>query len=267
MLTFEPIWSKVMSPAHKLGCPPRQAFCSWLERPLGRRLLEVECSELECVLPRLFGYHLVQLGALCEGVDLLSSSRIWHRLVLEAAVWPKAQPPGLLSRADALPFANASVDVMLLPHILEYELNPHQVLREVQRVLVPYGAVVILGFNPWSFWGLWRRLLCRWGNPPWCGRFYSLTRLRDWLALLGFETVELRYFLFRPPLHHPKWMQRLRFLEETGQRWWPLLAGGYIVVAKKQVMRLNPVDPLWREERNLDIAGLAEPSAREGCHD
>ncbi len=267
MLTFEPIWPKVMSPANERGCPPRQAFCAWLEKPLGRRLLEAECVELESVLPGLFGYHLVQLGALRKGVDLLSSSRIWHRLVLETAVWPEAQLPGLLSQMDALPFANASVDVMLLPHVLEYELNPHQVLREVQRVLVPYGTVVIIGFNPWSFWGLWRRLLCRWGYPPWCGRFYSLARVRDWLALLGFETVELRDFLFRPPLQHPKLTQRLRFLEDAGQRGWPLLAGGYIVVAKKQVMRLNPVDPLWREEGNLNIAGLAEPSVRESCHD
>lgn len=267
MPTFEPIRPRLVSAAKKLDCPPRQAFCSWLEKPLGRRLLKAERLELESVLPGLFGYHLVQIGALRKGADLLSSSRIWHRVVLAAAAWPEAQAPGLLSRADALPFANASVDVMLLPHVLEYESSPHQVLREVQRVLVPYGAVVILGFNPWSFWGLWRLLLYRWDRFPWCGRFYSLTRLRDWLTLLGFETVELRCFLFRPPLQHPKLMRRLRFLEAAGRRWWPFLAGGYMVVAKKQVMRLSPVDPLWHKEEDLDVAGLAEPSARERCRD
>lgn len=251
-----------MSSMKQLDYSPRRAFCAWLEGPLGRRLLEAEYAELKNLLPGLFGYHVVQLGSLCKGADLLSSTRIWHRVVLEEAVWPEVEPPGLLSRIDTLPFANASVNVILLPHVLEYEPNPHQVLREVQRVLVPYGAAVVLGFNPWSLWGL-RRLLYRQDRPPWRGHFYSSTRLRDWLVLLGFEVMNWRYFLFRPPLQNPKLMQRLRFLEDLGQRWRPPLAGGYIVVAKKRVMRLNPVDPLWRGEENLDVAGLVEPSARE----
>lgn len=267
MLTFEPIWPKAKGSSQKRDYPSRQAFCAWLEKPLGRRLLKTERAELERILPGLFGYHLVQLGAVRKGTDLLSSSRIWHQVVLETGTWSEAQPPSLLSRADTLPFASATVDGMVLPHVLEYEANPHQVLREIQRVLVPYGTLVVLGFNPWSLWGLWRLFLWRRGQVPWCGRFYSLTRLRDWLALLGFETVELRYFLFRPPLQHPRLMRRLRFLEGVGQRWWPFLAGGYLVVAKKQVMRLNPVDPLWRKEEGLEIPGLAEPTARERIRD
>lgn len=156
---------------------------------------------------------------------------------------------------------------MILPHVLEYEATPHQVLREVQRVLVPYGTLAILGFNPWSFWGLWRFILRRQGSMPWCGRFYSLTRIQDWLALLGFKTVELRYFLFRPPFQQPRLMRRLRFLEEVGQRWYPYFAGSYLVVAKKHVMRLNPIDPLWREEESLDMPAMAEPTTRERCRD
>lgn len=267
MFACEPLRPKVMNESNKQDYPPRQAFCTWLEKPLGRRLLKTERAELEKILPGLFGYHLVQLGAVRKGTDLLSSSRIWHRVVLETGTWPEAQPPSLLSRADALPFASASIDGMVLPHVLEYEANPHQVLREVQRVLVPYGTLVILGFNPWSFWGLWRLLLYRRGRVPWCGRFYSLTRIRDWLALLGFEVVKLRHFLFRPPLQHRRLMRRLRFLEVVGQRCCPFLAGGYAVVAKKQVIRLNPVDTLWCREGGLEIPGLAEPTARKRCRD
>ncbi|GEM21088.1 methyltransferase [Nitrosococcus oceani] len=252
---------------HKRDYSSRQAFCAWLDESLGRRLLKAEQAELEKILPDLFGYHLVQLGAVRRGTDLLSSSCIWHRIVLEAEVWPEAQSPSLLSRIDALPFANATVDGIILPHVLEYEAAPHQVLREAQRVLVPYGTLAILGFNPWSFWGLWRFILCRRGSMPWCGRFYSLTRIQDWLALLGFKTVELRYFLFRPPLRQPRLMRRLRFLEEVGRRWYPFFAGSYLVVAKKQVMRLNPIDPLWREEESLNMPALAEPTTRERCRD
>ena len=143
MLTFEPIGPKVISASDKKDCPPRRAFCVWQKRQLGRQLLKAERLELERILPYLFGYHLVQLGAIYKGGDLLSSSRIWHRIIVEVEMWPEAQSPGLLSRLDALPFASASVDVMLLPHVLEYESNPHHILREAQRVLVPYGTLVI----------------------------------------------------------------------------------------------------------------------------
>lgn len=265
MLIFEPIWSKVIN-TYKLDCPPRQAFCAWLAKPLGRRLLKTERTELENILPGLFGYHLVQLGAVRKGIDLLSSSRIWHQVIVETALWPEAQSPGLLSHTDTLPFASATVDIMVLPHVLEYESNPHQVLREVQRVLVPYGTLIILGLNPRSLWGIWRFLLYRRGRMPWCGRFYSLSRIQDWLALLGFEMVNSRYFLFRPPLQHPKLMRRLYFLENIGRRWCPFLAGGYLVIAKKQVMRLDPVDSLWRDKGDLEVSGLMGPATRERFH-
>ncbi|ADJ27242.1 class I SAM-dependent methyltransferase [Nitrosococcus watsonii] len=256
-----------MNTLYKWGYPSRQAFCVWLGESLGRHLLKIEQAELEKVLPDLFGYHLVQLGSVRRGMDLLSSSCIWHRVVLEAEIWPEAQAPSLLSHVDALPFASATVDGIILPHVLEYEENPHQVLREVQRVLVPYGTLAILGFNPWSFWGFWRFILYRRGSMPWCGRFYSPTRIQDWLALLGFKTVELRYFLFRPPLRQPRLMRRLRFLELIGRRWCPFFAGGYLVVAKKQVVRLNPIDSLWCEKESLDMPVLAEPTTRERCRD
>ncbi len=229
-------------------CTDRSRLQQWYSDALGQRLLESERRELDEILPNLFGYHLVQVGQpVCE--DLLQASRISHRLVVEEMAAEASPAPGLRGRADALPLQRDSVDVVLLPHTLEFASRPHEVLREAERVLVAEGHVVILGFNPWSLWGLWRLLRGRRGHPPWCGTFRSLLRLRDWLALLGFDTVMTRMYFYRPPLRNAALMQRLSFLERLGGHWWPILGGAYVLVARKRVVGLTPIRPRWRPRR------------------
>ena len=234
---------------------------AWYRLHLGRLLLESECALLGEVLPNLFGYHLIQVGRLADA-DLLSTSRIGHRVVLDADVELNNPPPNLYARPDTLPINSDSVDVLVLPHTLEFEADPHEVLREAERVLIAEGSIVILGFNPWSLWGLWRLFLWRTRIPPWCGRFMSLTRIRDWLALLGFDEVQVVPYFFRPPLHHLGVMEKLKVMERLGARWWPKLAGAYILVAKKRMATLTPIKPRWRRQRSLVNAGMAEPTAR-----
>ncbi len=235
----------------------RAQFSSWYEGPLGQLLAAREQAELDGIVPNLFGYHIVQLG--CVGSqDLLGASRIRHRVVLH--VDGAREGVGALARPDALPLATDSVDALLLPHTLELHDNPHEVLREVARVLIPEGHVVVLGFNPVSLWGA-VKLLCRWrGGIPWEASFYSVTRVRDWLALLGFETRLVRFYLFRPPLRRAVLLRRLEFLERLGARWWPMLGAAYLLVARKRVVTLTPIKPRWRPRRSLVAGGLAEPT-------
>ena len=238
---------------------PRRRLRAWFGKPLGRLVWEAERAELDGILCNLFGYHLVQVGSLGEDGDLLFASRIPHRVVIEEDAGECLA--ALCGRADALPLAGDTVDVVLLPHILEFDADPHQVLREVDRVLVPEGHVVIVGFSPWSLWGLWRAVLRRRGEVPWCGQFFSQTRVRDWLALLGFQPVLTRHLFFRPPLGRRGAMDRLGFMERAGRRWWPFLSGVHILVAKKRVSTVTPIRPRWRPKRSL-LGGLAEPTAR-----
>ena len=237
----------------------RQWYCS----RLGEKLQQREQGLLSQVLPNLFGYHLLQLGRPMEA-DLLSTSRIPHRMVMKD-VFPLPHTAGeetFLGESDILPIATDSLDVILLPHTLEYVDRPHEVLREAERTLIPEGHLVILGFSPWSLFGL-RRLFAGWRNiSPWCGHFYSTLRLRDWLALLGFDTVLVRHYFFRPPLQNDGIMRRLSFLERAGERYWPLLGGGYLLVAKKRIATLTPIKPRWRSRRSLATVGTVEPTAR-----
>jgi len=223
--------------------------------------LRAERRELDEVLPNLFGYHLLQVGSPADDV-LCAASLIPNRVLMESVLEPGKRRPLILAQAQALPIQSDSVDVVMLAHTLEFEPDPHQVLREADRVLVPEGHVVILGFNPWSPWGLWHLLISRWAMPPWNGQFRSMRRIRDWLSLLGFDTTVSRGFFFRPPLHHDGVMRRLRVMERLGRRLWPFAGAVYIVVAKKRVTTLTPIRPRWRPGRSLVGAGLVNPGSQ-----
>ncbi|MCQ4062135.1 class I SAM-dependent methyltransferase, partial [Klebsiella pneumoniae] len=70
--------------------------------------------------------------------------------------------PDCFAEFEELPFESQSLDMIVLPHVLEFSEDPHQLLREVERVLMPEGRVVITGFNPMSLWGLRHAALKRW---------------------------------------------------------------------------------------------------------
>lgn len=241
---------------------------NWYAQPLGQGLLDAECRVLDDVLPDLFGYYLVQLGA-TMGAYLSGASLIRRHVLIDrchaGALIGDERAAGragaLHAHAGMLPLRSDSVDVVLLPHMLDFGVAPHEVLREVERVLVPEGYVVIMGFNPWSLWGL-RRLFTwrRHGQAPWHGTFRGTLRIKDWLALLGFDVVSTRFCFFRPPLKHAGLMKRLQWMERLGGRWWPYLGGTYIIVAKKRVVTLTPIKPRWRPRRSLIRGGVIKPS-------
>lgn len=243
--------------APALDLARQRALRGWFDTPLGRSLQAFEANRLRSVLPNLYGTVAVQLGRIGR-LDMLDACVAPTRIVLDIL----AEPDGILVRGlpERLPFDGRSVDVALLPHTLDFCDEPHQVLREVERVLVPEGHVVILGFNPLSLWGL-RRVFSPPPRPvPWCGNFFRLARVKDWLALLDFEPTHGGMLFYRPPLAHEGMMDRLHFLDKTGDRWWPMMAAVYLVVAKKRMPGVTPLPLQWKT-RGVPGAA-AEPSAR-----
>ena len=232
----------------------------WFDTPLGRRLLQQEKRVLDSLLPQLFGYHLVQIGCV-GGPDWLAASRIKHRCRLATPYLPgTGEEASAQCAADSLPIAGDSVDVVVLAHVLEFELQPHQVLREVERILIPEGHMLLVGFNPLSLWGL-RRLAEFRRRSPWQGRFRTASRIKDWLALLGFELVSQHSVLFAPPFDNRLLQRQWGFLEASGRRWWPYLGAAYILLAKKRVATLTPIKPRWLSETKSVLAGnAARPS-------
>lgn len=218
----------------------------WFSTPQGRYVLDWEQSQYDNAVDDIFGFHAVQVGL--PGADFLRENRIPLKI---RAGWEEGCT--LAATPDHLPLATHSVDLVVLPHVLEFSPRPHQILREAERVLIPEGQIVISGFNPLSLWGLKRRLgaTLRWDNAdfPWDGRFIGLLRLRDWLALLGFEINGGRFGCYAPPFTHARWLERFKFMEKAGAHWWPIAGGTYVIRAVKRHHGLRLVTPPWREAR------------------
>jgi SAM-dependent methyltransferase len=227
-----------------------QSAAEWLDTPLGGYLLECEHRYVDNAVSDVFGFNALQLGL--PEHDFLRASRI----PFKCRVAPDG-PVALRAEFRDLPIASNSIDLLLLQHVLEFSEHPHQILREVQRVLMPEGHAVVACFNPWSLWGL-RRVAMRAGNAyPWSGRFITLTRIKDWLALLELEIAEGQMGCYLPPCTQDKWIQRLRFMEAAGDRWWPIAGGVYFLHVIKRVRGMRVIMPMWREQlarkRNLAI--------------
>ena len=233
---------------------------AWLQSPQGSYVLEWEQAKIDALVADIFGFHALQLGL--PQVDYLRDNRIPLRL--------KAGESGLVDvRCDLrqLPFASASLDLVVLPHVLEFLPDPHQMLREVERVLIPEGQVVIAGFNPLSLWGLRRYLPGqREGLFPWNGNYLSVLRLKDWLALLGFEVDRGNFGCYAPPFTQEKWFHRSRFLELAGDRWWGFAGGVYLLLAVKRVPGMRLILPAWNTVKKSQRKALGALSQKEIEH-
>lgn len=220
-------------------CPAHEEIEAWFETPLGRHLLQLEGAYFDRIVADIFGYNALQLGM--PHLDYLRGSRIPLRCHVAAQGCVD-----LFADPRDLPIASNSVDLVLLPHVLEFDDHPHQILREVHRVLMPEGNVVISSFNPWSLWGF-RRLLRRRPGFPWDGRFINLPRMKDWLTLLGLEVVAGQMSCYTPPFRQEKWIERFHFMEAAGDRWWPIAGGVYFLQAVKRVRGLRLIMPKWTD--------------------
>jgi SAM-dependent methyltransferase len=232
----------------------------WLQTPPGRYLLPWEQAQFDEAVADVFGYHALQLGL--PQIEALRANRMPQRWLAA----PQCDEPSaaLVTDFAALPFAANSLDLLCLPHSLELSPDPHATLREVGRVLVPEGRVIVCGFNPASLWG-WRqrraRLYRRLGLGelylPAQGEFIHHRRLRDWLRLLSFEVESVRFGLYRPAVRSEPWLERLRWLDTAGERWWPIFGAVYFLVAVKRVRGMRLLPPLAPERKRKPAVAAA----------
>jgi SAM-dependent methyltransferase len=236
------------------------SLSAWLQTPAGTYLLNWEQQLADALTADWFGYHALQLGL--PQLQALRHNRMPQRWL----ALPLHEPGQGDLRVDpcALPFAEDSLDLVVLPHALELSPDPHATLREVARVLVPEGRLLVLGLNPNSLWG-WRQARSRlqrrlWHSPlflPEAGEFIGSGRLRDWLRLLNFDLDPIQHGCYVPSVQSPVWLQRWSWMDRAGPRWWPFLGAVYAQVAVKRVHGMRLIEPSWRERKRAARALLA----------
>lgn len=231
---------------------------SWYARENGQYLLESTRKAVQESLDTSFGYHILQLGV-TGGRPLCHSSPINHRIYV-------ADRPGegvdLVADADELPLDSDSIDTVIAHHCLEFAPNPHQVLREIQRVLTPQGQLLVVGFNPYSLLGIntYLRGLSRqslWHQH----RPVSENRLTDWLHLLGCEVQDTVRLYGMPPVGSGKLRQWLVRSDAWCQRNNLPVGGLYILHAIKQVSAVHRPRNLLRSRGERLIGLVAKPAA------
>ncbi|WP_395685154.1 class I SAM-dependent methyltransferase [Caenimonas koreensis] len=238
----------------------------WFETPPGRYLLAWERAEFERSVGDIFGYHALQLGM--PLLDTLEHNRMPHKWLAlqhagdgeEEGRMPFAKP-SIVTDFAALPFEENSLDLVVLPHSLELNADPHATLREVERVLVPEGKVIICCLNPASLWGLrqrrahvYRRLGFGELFLPDAGEFIGYWRLRDWLRLLSFEVESGTFGCYRPSMKSEKWLDRTQWVDTLGEKWWPIFGAVYFIVAVKRVRGIKLIGKAWKSPAGIPTA-------------
>lgn len=204
---------------------------------------------LDTLTADLFGFNAMQIGM--PQINTLAANRMPNKWLADTHVIAASgiRPAVAIAHDLAeLPFASQSLDLVVLPHVLEFSREPHQVLREVERVLRPEGQLIICGFNSASMWGA-RQLVGRLSGSPFLpreGEFISMPRLKDWLELLNMEVGHGHFGCYAPPCRSQKWLERFSFMEKMGSRWWPYLGAVYVVHAIKRVKGMRLIGPVWR---------------------
>lgn len=205
----------------------------WASSDYGDAYFAVERSRLDAGLRQVIGPSTLQIGSMLDESVLIDLD-LPYLLKVQMGGVPSAHstlPADLAADPAFLPFDPDSFSTVVLPHVLEAHRLPHQVLREAHRVLQHEGYVVITGFNPSSFVGAQRFLRPKSAMP---GRYYTAGRVIDWLHVLGFEVAASSIFQYSPLSSKPNVRKMLGFLESIGDRWLPMLGGGYMIAAKKK---------------------------------
>jgi SAM-dependent methyltransferase len=231
-----------------------ETLSGWFNTDLGRYLLAREQQYYDSTVADIFGFHALQVGL--PQYPFLQACRIPTCITVD----PEEPSAQLCADPHYLPFPENSLDLIVLPHALEFSGEPHQLLRETYRTIRPEGQLVLSCFNPYSMWGA-KRYFGRQQTPPWNGEYIGLYRMKDWLSLLGFEVIGGRLDCYVPPLAQSRWLQRFAFCESAGDRWWPIAGGVYFLRAIKRVVGMRVITPTWRQRARRKKA-LATASSR-----
>lgn len=223
---------------------------SWQELPMGESMRNIIEKTLAESSRQFFGYHLLRLGNLSSAIEL-NDCQIKHRINLTRSANSNTS---VVCKSSSLPIAENSIDAFLLIHELDFAKDPHQILREVVRTIIPNGHLVLVGFNPWSLCGLFKYLPFKRHNPLHKARFFSLTRTKDWLQLLGFEITSVRRSVFSELFFNRRLVPESSWINWC-EKYFGWLCAVYIIQARKRDIPLSLIKPKWTAKPKFAAVG------------
>jgi len=239
-----------------------EQFAAWLQQPLGQVVINEERIALRCFWPFILGDYLLTFGVAPQ-VALTEEAKVKHCfMMVPSNNCVRFTGSFIVAESAYLPIQERSLQAILLPHVLEFSKDPYQLLREAEAALSPEGYLIVIGFNPWSLWGL-RRCFSFKRQSPWAGVFRPSYRIKDWLRVLNFHTVSQKKLVYQAPIILPKWVFFLSPLKKLCQMFFPYLGGVYIVIAQKKVFGLTPLQKTaWALSTSIIPQNVAEPVRR-----
>lgn len=238
-----------------------QQWNHWLSTVLGRCVQDFEQSYLQTILANFFGKHGLLIGVPHQTSSVEATVTAHH--VLLTPLFNHNLPIKMIEGDFyELPISSGSIDLVLLPHSLEYAENPRQLLAESCRIVKPEGHIIILGFNPYSLWGI-RKIFSRKNEMPWSMNFFQASKVKKWLQLADFELVKQETIFFAPPVQSKKMLERFKFLEWLGRKILCPFGGVYILVAKAKVVPLTPIRLRWQQRLPTVRVSIPGPTMRD----
>lgn len=223
-----------------------QHWNQWLTQHfLGDSLLSAEKQALSNLLTKHYGKHALLIGVPHQ-LELLNATKIPCHSLLTPLVSNDNIPGYIEGDFHELPILTGSIDLVLIPHTLEFVDNPRQLLAEACRIIKPEGLIVITGFNPYSAWGL-RKQFTKHKSAPWNGNFITAGKIKRWLQLADFVIEKQKSMLYRPPLTRKNIYKKLDILERIGNKCLPTMGGEYAIVARAKVVPLTPIRMKWKQ--------------------
>ncbi|MEI6068996.1 MAG: methyltransferase domain-containing protein [Methylococcaceae bacterium] len=236
----------------------RNFLFAWYQTPRGKLLKELEADYLKRSITVSCQQIILQIGGLGWEDEFIDCTLYKNYTVLDVKGLGCAEARKIRAKAYGLPLQSDSVDMIIIPHLLEFDAQRFQTMREVERVLKPEGLLVVLNFNPWSLWVRYQFLWDKKMADSWGGHFISRSRILDWLKLLNFEvTVSSEFNLDSVSSKQGKLIADSRSFFSTA----------YAIKAIKRRYNIIPLTPVKNGSASMALINSLTPSARIKNHE
>ncbi|MEQ1484516.1 methyltransferase domain-containing protein [Methyloglobulus sp.] len=225
----------------------RSFLFGYYETPRGKLLRDLEVGYLQSAIVVSCKQTVLQIGGLGWESEFVDCTLYTNYTILDAKNLGCQGARKIRAKAYHLPLQCESVDMIILPHILEFDAYRFHTMREVERVLKPEGTVVILNFNPWSVWVRYQYIWDKRLADSWSGHFIRRSRVIDWLKLLNFEVTTVSQFN----------LDSIKTTHFKMANIFSLSAAAYGVKAIKRRYNLIPLTPVKNLNPRLALASTA----------